>query len=96
VNVRFLDVAEAELREAVAFYDAQRPGLGDEFREEVRATIERIRGLPEGWQPLSENTRRCRTKRFPFGVIYRAEGEDILIVAIAHLHREPGRWRDGR
>jgi plasmid stabilization system protein ParE len=64
VNVRFLDAARNDLREAIMYYEAQRPGLGREFRDEVKATIERIAKLPEAWRLLSKNTRRCRTHRF--------------------------------
>jgi toxin ParE2 len=94
VTVRFLEVARNELRDAVRFYEAQRPGLGVEFQNEVRTTIERIKHLPEAWQPMSEHARRCRTRRFPYGVIYRAGSDEILIVAVAHLHRNPEYWED--
>lgn len=93
MTVRFLNAARGDLREAIRYYEAQRPGLGKEFRDEVRSTIERIEALPEAWHPLGDRVRRCRTRRFPYGVIYRADGQEILIVAIAHLHQEPDRWR---
>ena len=94
MNVRFLEAARDDLRDAVAFYEAERPGLGAELVKEVRSAVERITKLPEAWQPLSPNTRRCRTQRFPYGVIYRVMGDEILIAAVAHLHREPGYWMD--
>jgi toxin ParE2 len=94
VNVLFLDAARRDLREAIRFYESQRPGLGREFRDEVRATVERIVSFPEAWRLLSERTRRCRTHRFPYGLIYQVKGEEILILAVAHLHREPDRWMD--
>jgi hypothetical protein len=31
-------------------------------------------------------------KRFPFGVIYSVEGQDVIVIAVAHLHRKPGYW----
>jgi plasmid stabilization system protein ParE len=94
LKVSFLEAARADLREAAAYYEGQRPGLGREFRNEVRSAIERIKALPEAWHPLSENTRRCLTHRFPYGVIYHLQEDQVVIVAVAHLHREPGRWRD--
>ncbi len=94
MKVRFLAVARSELRHAISFYNEQRRGLGREFRDEVHATIERITRLPEAWRPLSHNTRCCRTHRFPYGVIYQLRNDEILIVAVAHLHREPGYWTD--
>jgi len=94
VNVRFLEAARSDLREAIRYYNKQQPGLGRELRDEVHTTIERITLLPEAWRLLSENTRRCRVHRFPYGVIYQVRSDEILIVAIAHLHREPGSWAD--
>ena len=94
MNVRFLEAARSDLREAIRYYNKQQPGLGRELRDEDYATIERITRLPEAWRALSENTRRCRVHRFPYGVIYQIRSDEILIVAIAHLHREPGSWVD--
>jgi hypothetical protein len=31
--------------------------------------------------------------RFPFGLIYRFDGQDIVIVAVAHNKRRSGYWR---
>jgi hypothetical protein len=56
LKVIFLEAARHDLKEAVRFYEAEQPGLGAEFREEVRAAVERIKKLPEGWQILSEKT----------------------------------------
>jgi plasmid stabilization system protein ParE len=94
LNVQFLEAARRELRDAVQYYEAQRRGLGAEFRSEVRATIERIKNFPEAWRSLGPNTRRCRLHRFPYGVIYQASADRLLIVAVAHLHRDPRHWKD--
>jgi plasmid stabilization system protein ParE len=94
VTVRFLEVAQRELDEAIAYYNSQVPGLGDAYLVESVATIERIRRFPEAWQPLGEQVRRCRLRRFPYGLIYAVDEGNILIVAVAHTHRRPDYWRD--
>lgn len=93
MKVLFLEAAEQELIEAEAYYNGQREGLGFEFSEEVRATINRIIEYPDAWSPISRRTRRCRTRRFPYGVIYQVREEVLLIVAVMHLQREPESWR---
>jgi ParE toxin of type II toxin-antitoxin system, parDE len=90
----FLEPAQVELEEEVKYYNEQRVGLGYEFATEVGATISRILRYPEAWTKLSKRTRRCRTKRFPYGVIYQIRDDRILIVAVGHLRRKPFYWRN--
>ena len=94
MNWSFLAPARDELEEAARFYDRRRAGLGDEFVEEVERTIKRILDHPKAWHSLSPRTRRCRTRRFAYGVVYQIRGDEILIVAIMHLKRRPGYRRD--
>ncbi len=94
MKVDFLSIAETELNEAIEYYNKQSEGLGFEFAYEVQKTIERIIWFPEAWPKLSNRTRRCRCKRFPYGVIYQIRQVLILIAAIMHLHRKPNYWKD--
>jgi len=93
MSVRLLEPAQLELDEAIAWYGALAPGLGDAFLIEALRIFRLIEQYPQAWSPSGENTRRCRFSRFPYGAIYSPEGDDIVIVAIAHLHRKPGYWR---
>ena len=94
MTIRFLEVAEIELDQAVQWYNAQAPGLGDAFLIEVLSAADRIAQLPQAWHPLGEGLRRCRLSRFPYGLIYAIENGDVLVLAVAHLHRRPEYWRD--
>ncbi|MCW5699094.1 MAG: hypothetical protein KIT00_04575 [Rhodospirillales bacterium] len=42
MTISILDVAEAELEEAFAFYEAEKPGLGSSFAREFLITVDRI------------------------------------------------------
>ena len=92
MNVRILSVAEQEFLDSVSYYNNESPGLGFEFAAEVQATIERIKNNPDAWTLLSRRTRRCLTNRFPFGIIYELRQDEILVVAVMHLHRHPESW----
>ena len=48
---------------------------------------------PEAWQPLSNRTRACRLRRFPYNIIYCLRAQEVLIIAVAHQHRRPEYWK---
>jgi hypothetical protein len=73
MKFRLLPPAKNELREAARYYENCVPGLGRDFLREVRETISRIIRWPQAWHPLDSEIRRCRTHRFPYGIIYAIE-----------------------
>ena len=91
-EIIFLDSAIEEFELAVDYYNLQREGLGFEFALEVRRTLARISAYPLAWHILSPNTRRCRTNKFPYGIIYSLRDKQIIVVAIMHLHKAPKSW----
>jgi len=94
MRIRFLKTAQIELDEAIDYYNYESPGSGKIFLAEVLSALDRIGKFPEAWQPCSKRTRRCQTRRFPYGVIYQIRKDEILVTAIANLHRKPEYWKD--
>ncbi len=93
MKVDFLIPAEYELEEAIDYYNIQSEGLGFEFAAEVKRTIGRILEYPKAWTTISPRTRRCRTNRFPYGIIYQERANSILIIAVMHLSKHPDSWK---
>lgn len=91
---RFLSPALRELAEAAEYYESRQPGLGADFLHEVETAIMRIQLHPKAWMLMSSNTRRCRTHRFPHGVIYQIRDDELLIVSVMDLRRHPDSWRN--
>jgi len=94
--VRFGEPASNELAEAVRWYETRRAGLGGELFDAVAATLTLIETSPELGQTISTDgqTRRTLVARFPYQVVYRLRPKEIVIVAIAHLKRRPGYWKN--
>lgn len=92
MKVRFVSTAELELREAMEFYESVQEGLGADFLREVEAVTRLIADHPLAWTPMSPRTRRCRTRRFPFGLFYQVRPDEILVVSVMDLRRDPKRW----
>ena len=93
MEIQFLPPAKSELMDAISYYNMQSEGLGYDFAAEVKRTIERIIQYPDAWFNLSKRTRRCRTNRFPYGIIYQVRKESLLIVAVMHLSSAPETWK---
>ena len=77
MNYYFEEHAREEFRDAIAYYEAVDLDLGKSFRTAVENAISLIRQFPNAWPQLSVTTRRCRTKRFPYGIIYRLQNNEI-------------------
>jgi toxin ParE1/3/4 len=85
--------ARLEYRDAAAFYENARAGLGAAFTRQIEAALEAICVAPERWPIFEGETRRCVTRRFPYAVLYSIEPDRILILAVMHCSRRPGYWR---
>jgi mRNA-degrading endonuclease RelE of RelBE toxin-antitoxin system len=94
LNIEFLKIAQIELDDSFDYYEFQQENLGYRFLYEIKNAIERIKIYPNAWHKITENTRRCLLKNFPYGIIYQIKNDKILIVAVANLHRVPNYWKD--
>jgi toxin ParE1/3/4 len=90
--VEFHPAAREELILSAQYYQVQSPGLGRRFASAVRDAVHRIQEFPLLSPVLEDDVRRCRVLRFPYGVVYRAKPERIEVLAVMHLHRQPGYW----
>ncbi|MDH3504408.1 MAG: type II toxin-antitoxin system RelE/ParE family toxin [Nitrospirota bacterium] len=92
MKVRFYKAAQIEFDSAVEYYENQLSGLGVRYRHEVLESLERIKLFPDAYSPISKRTRRCLVCKFPYGILYKATSDEIIVVAVAHLHQRPDYW----
>lgn len=93
-TVRFHPDAESELLHAAAYYEAQQPNLGRRFLTSVQDAVNRIRLNPRLYPIVELDVRRCFTRTFPFGVLFRERPDEFVIMAVMHLHRDPDYWKN--
>lgn len=86
--------ASSELDEAIKYYDHQLAGLGFRFFEEVDVAIKRISFMPEAWPKVGKIKRSCLIEVFPYAPFYIIESDEILVTAVALLHRNPEDYSD--
>ena len=90
---RFLKPAEAEVDEAIEYFDSQRDGLGDRFEEDLRSTVVALTARPLTGRVISGRVRKFRLRTFRYNVIYVIDDDVAVIVAVAHHRRRPGYWQ---
>lgn len=93
MRIRYLASARLEMNATVRHYQAVNPRLGRDFRAAVRETMALIKRNPSFSEVVDEDIRCATTSGFPYGIYFQWRAKELLIVTVAHLHRQPGPWR---
>lgn len=88
------EAANREFREALDYYTEISPELGARFYREMERLMLDVCAQPLVFRQFDPPARRHFTDRFPYGIIYLVLPDHVWIVAVMHLHREPGYWRE--
>jgi plasmid stabilization system protein ParE len=92
-RLRLASPAQTDYLEAIAYYEAQRPGLGREFEADIEEIFSRIQRHPEHFANATPTVRKARTLRFKFGIFFTVEGGEIGVLAVYHPSRNPDALR---
>ena len=91
---RFLAAAKRDVQDIVDYYNAEEPGLGYDFWDEVLACLGQIQRNSQAWTDIGSGVRRCITHRFPYGVLFHIRNGKPTVIAVMHLKRNPQYWRN--
>jgi len=91
--VVWIPEADADLKEALAWYEGIHPDLGMRFALAVDAAVEVIARSPLAFQMVHAEIRRAGIRRFPYGLFFKMESNRIVVVACMHGRRNPKRWK---
>jgi len=88
--VIFKPAARLEFEEAVAWYEGERPGLGREFKLEVKLALKRAVANPGHFQRVRGRAQKIRLRRFKKYAIYFAVKDDAFaVLSVFHASRNP-------
>ena len=93
LTVIFIDEAREEFDAAADWYNAKKRGLGTRFISRVQDAIDSMVAMPRMRQEIFQDVRRVVVKKFPYSVLYRANSDSILIIAVFHGKRDPSIWQ---
>jgi plasmid stabilization system protein ParE len=89
MRVLFRPEARRDVVEARDWYERQSIGLGGEFVRALEAAVAVAQRSPETSPSILEDFRRVLLRRFPYSLIYRMEGDTLVVFACFHHRRNP-------
>ena len=86
--------ADEEFAAAVRYYTDIDPDLGVRFYRVIERLFVDVCANPERYREFDPPARRHFSSDFPYGVIYIIRPEYVWIIAVMHMKRDPGYWRE--
>ncbi|HZZ88150.1 MAG TPA: type II toxin-antitoxin system RelE/ParE family toxin [Caulobacteraceae bacterium] len=83
-RVIFTPLAEAELADAIAWYEERSLRTSERFVSDEN---------PYQYAALRGEARRAVVQGFPYILIYRISGDEVHVLGCFHTSRNPRRWR---
>ena len=89
MRIFFRPEARAEVLEAQTWYESRAVGLGLEFARAVEAAVASASRNPEAFTYVAGACRRVLLRKFPFSLVFRVRGDELLVLAVFHHRRNP-------
>ena len=92
--VKIHELANKEFNEAIEWYELQSKGLGKRFKKVVIDQINKIKKNPKWYLIEEDYIYKAYVPKFPYKILFTIEkNEEIVVWAIAHMHRRPWYWQ---
>ncbi len=91
---RFHPEADEEYVQAVQYYADIALELGWRFHGEMERLVQEACAAPDRFWKFAPPARRHWRGDFPYAIVFVEKPERLWIVAVMHLKRRPGYWRE--
>ena len=91
-RIRFIKEALFDVEDTVIWYEEQRIGLSYDFELCLEAGLDEISRNPNAFQKKYKNVKIRFISRFPYGIHYRFEKDEIIVIGVFHTSRSPKNW----
>ena len=86
--------ASKEYLHAIEYYAAINPELGERFDAEIQHMVDEVSRDPQRFFRFHPPAQRALARKFPYSVVYLNQPDRVWIVAVMHMKRRPGYWRE--
>lgn len=90
---RFHPEADEEYASAATHYAHISPELGSRFYDEIEGLIADACATPRRFRRIDDDVRRHLAHDFPYALLYIDEPDNVWIVAVMPLSRDPDYWK---
>lgn len=87
------DESRLDIIDAYSWYELQREGLGKDFELCLEAGFDALTRNPKVCPIKYRQIRVFYIRRFPFGIHYSIEFNDIKVFSVFHTSRNPNSWK---
>ena len=84
--------AEAEYEAALRWYFARSPRAADGFEAAFERAVGAVGADPDRHPRIDRGHRFCLLRRYPYYLVYRADGDRVRVLAVAHARQRKGYW----
>ncbi|BCX47506.1 plasmid stabilization system protein [Haloferula helveola] len=92
MRIRILESAIGDLEAGSDFYNRQEEGVGDYFQDCLFSDIDSL-VLYGGIHRQLFGFHRLLSRRFPYAIYYRIEGDVVIVYRVLDCRRDPQRLR---
>ena len=85
--------AEADITEAYQYYESCRTNLGSDFVLCIEESLARIQKNPKQYKRIYKKVHRALVRRFPYGIYYVIEQNNISVIGVLHARKNPLHWK---
>jgi plasmid stabilization system protein ParE len=92
LRIRLLSLALRDIEAGRRFYEMQQAGLGDYFLDSLFSDIDSLL-LYAGIHQKIFGYHRALSRRFPYAIYYKVEGDDIQVWRVLDCRQNPARTK---
>ena len=85
--------AEADIAEAYQYYESCRTNLGSDFVLCLEESFARIQKNAKQYKRIYKKVRRALVRRFPYGIYYVIDQQNISVIGVLHARKNPTHWQ---